>query len=173
MIARVPLLFCLLAGSSAAFAVAPQSKTFMPKKTVLAMSSGGAAPAPPAAVDLKVSLRGIFDGFFFSISTLFLTCFIRRIFFKIFVATSCPLCWRCRSWICQGEGRLGKDFQVGNSFWLPHWIWSLPCYRRWRCMPSNCRSEPWFAKGKKAKARKDNPLTVNPLRWISNQIIFF
>jgi hypothetical protein len=60
MIARVPLLFCLLAGSSAAFAVAPQSKTFMPNKTVLAMSSGGAAAAPPAAVDLKVSLHGIF-----------------------------------------------------------------------------------------------------------------
>jgi hypothetical protein len=78
MIARVPLLFCLLAGSSAAFAVAPQSKTFMAKKTVLSMSSGGASPAPAAAVDLKVSLRRVFA----CGSNLFLTYFIRRIVFK-------------------------------------------------------------------------------------------
>lgn len=59
MIARIPLLFCLLAGSSAAFPVAPQSKTSMPKKTVLAMSNGGSAPVPPAVVDLKVSSHGL------------------------------------------------------------------------------------------------------------------
>jgi hypothetical protein len=106
-------------------------------------------------------------------STPFLTCFIRRIFFLICVAPSCPLCWRRRRWSCQGQGRLGKDFHVGNCFWLPHWIWSLPCYRSRRCMPSNCSTEPWFAKGKKSMSRKDNPLTVNPLRWISNQIFIF
>ena len=52
MIARIPLLVCLLAGSSAAFAVQEQSKTFMPKKTVLSMT-GGAVPAPPVPT-LKV-----------------------------------------------------------------------------------------------------------------------
>ena len=51
MIALKPLLLCLLAGSSSAFAV-PQPKNVVTRKTVLSLSGGAAADAPPP--DLKV-----------------------------------------------------------------------------------------------------------------------
>jgi hypothetical protein len=58
MIARIPLLLCLLASSSAAFAVQSQAHTFSSMRTVLSMNGGFTATTASAALpppELKVS----------------------------------------------------------------------------------------------------------------------
>ena len=55
MIARIPLLLCLLAASSAAFA---EPRAFKPKSTVLSMTGGAQTPAAAGPVpSLKVSFK--------------------------------------------------------------------------------------------------------------------